>query len=64
MERTKTMLALYKTAKGVENMELRQAPVPQPKANEVLIEIKAAGVCGTDVHIRHDQFPYWPPVIM
>ncbi len=64
MNLPETMLGLYKTAKGVGNMELREAPVPRPKANEVLLEIKAAGICGTDVHIRHDQFPYWPPVIM
>ena len=59
-----TMLALYKTAKGPGNMELRQAPIPRPKEDEVLLEIKAAGICGTDIHIRHDQFPYYPPVIM
>ena len=64
MNLPETMLALYKTAKGPGNMELRQAPVPSPKPNEVLLEIKAAGICGTDIHIRHDQFPYWPPVIM
>lgn len=64
MDRPDMMLALYKTAKGVGNMELRQAPVPQPKASKVLLEIKAAGICGTDIHIRHDKFPYWPPVIM
>lgn len=64
MKRPETMLGLYKTAKGVGNMELREAPVPQPKANEVLLEIKAAGICGTDIHIKHDKFPYWPPVIM
>jgi L-iditol 2-dehydrogenase len=64
VNRPQTMLGLYKTAKGVGNMELREAPVPSPKPNEVLIEIKAAGICGTDIHIRHDQFPYWPPVIM
>jgi len=64
MKRPDTMLALYKTEKGVGNMELREAPVPQPKSNEVLIEIMAAGICGTDIHIRHDQFPYWPPVIL
>lgn len=45
-------------------MELREVPVPVIQPNEVLLEIKAAGICGTDIHIRHDQFPYWPPVIM
>lgn len=58
------MIALYKTSKGVGNLELREAPVPTPKPSEVLIEVKAAGICGTDVHIKHDQFPYWPPVIL
>ena len=58
------MLGLFKTAKGPGNMELREAPVPEPKPDEVLLEIKAAGICGTDIHIKHDLFPYWPPVIM
>lgn len=60
----RTMLGLFKTAKGPGNMELREAPVPAPAPNEVLLEIKACGICGTDIHIKHDQFPYWPPVIM
>jgi len=64
MSKPNTMLGLFKTAKGQGNMELREAPVPEPKANEVLLEIKAAGICGTDIHIKHDSFPYWPPVIM
>lgn len=60
----KTMTGLYKTKKGVDNLALREAPVPRPRPNEVLIEIKAAGICGTDVHIKHDLFPYYPPVIL
>ena len=60
----RTMIGLYKTAKGPGNLELREAPVPEPKANEALLEIKACGICGTDIHILHDKFPYWPPVIM
>ncbi len=58
------MIGLFKTAKGPGNMALMETPVPSPKSNEVLIEVKAAGVCGTDIHIKHDKFPYWPPVIM
>lgn len=58
------MMGLFKTAKGPGNMALLEAPVPSPKPNEVLIEIKAAAICGSDTHIRHDTFPYWPPVIM
>ncbi len=58
------MLALVKTAKGVGNIELRDVPVPKPASNEVLILVKAAGVCGTDIHVKYDEFPYWPPVIL
>ncbi len=64
MSRAETMLGLFKTAKGPGNMALLEAPVPKPMPNEVLVEIKAAGICGTDIHIKHDQFPYWPPVIL
>ncbi len=58
------MQGLFKTAKGPGNMELRETSVPEPQPNEVLLEIKAAGICGTDIHIMRDEFPYWPPVIM
>lgn len=58
------MLALYKTQKGEGFLELREAPIPKIEAHEVLVEVKAAGVCGTDIHIKHDKFPYWPPVIL
>jgi L-iditol 2-dehydrogenase len=58
------MVGLFKTAKGEGNLALLETPIPHPGPDEVLIEIKAAGICGTDVHILHDQYPYWPPVIL
>jgi L-iditol 2-dehydrogenase len=58
------MTALVKTARGEGNVELKQVPVPGIGDGEVLIEVKAAGICGTDLHILHDEFPYWPPVIL
>lgn len=64
MTRPEKMLGLFKTAKGPGNLELRETDVPHPAPNEVLIEVKAAGICGTDIHIKHDTFPYWPPVIL
>lgn len=60
----KTMVGLVKTAKGEGNLELREVPVPSIQPDEVLLKILAAGICGTDIHIKHDKFPYWPPVIM
>ncbi len=58
------MEALVKVAKGEGLVELRDVPVPKIERSDVLIEIKAAGICGTDLHIYHDTFPYWPPVIL
>ena len=58
------MKALVKTAKGVGNLCLMEMPTPSPGPGEALIEIKASGICGTDVHVKHDRFPYWPPVIL
>ncbi|HBP37881.1 MAG TPA: hypothetical protein DD640_03915 [Clostridiales bacterium] len=59
------MKALVKYAKGEGNIEIRNVSIPIiPQDDWVLIKVHAAGVCGTDLHIWHDQFPYWPPVIM
>ncbi|MCX6983957.1 MAG: zinc-binding dehydrogenase [Lentisphaerae bacterium] len=59
------MKALMKVARGPGNVEIREIPIPKiPKDDWVLIKIKVAGVCGTDLHILHDQFRYWPPVVL
>jgi len=58
------MLAVVKYAKGPGNVELREVPVPKPREDEVLIKVMAASICGSDLHIYHDEHPYWPPVIM
>jgi len=58
------MKALVKTQKGVGFIEVKDVPEPSPSAGEVKIKIAACGVCGSDVHVRHDTFPYWPPVIL
>ncbi len=59
------MQALVKVAKGDGFLELREVPEPVLDQDDwVIIEVKGAGICGTDVHIRHDQFPYYPPVTL
>lgn len=35
---------------GPKQYEIREVPVPKPGDGEVLIQMKAAGVCGSDVH--------------
>jgi L-iditol 2-dehydrogenase len=59
------MKALQKYEKGKGFVEVREVPVPKIQHDdEVLINVKAAGVCGTDLHIYDDEFPYWPPVTL
>ena len=53
-----------KFKRGIGNIELRDVDEPKPKRNEVLIKVSAAGICGTDIHIKHDQSFYTPPVIL
>ena len=58
------MKALVKKAKGKGQIELMDYPVPQVKEGYVLIKIKAAGICGSDLKIYDDDHPYYPPVVL
>ena len=58
------MLALVKEKKGEGFLSLQERPKPTCGAGEVLIRVAYGGICGTDLHIRHDQFAYYPPVIL
>ncbi len=58
------MKGLVKYDHGPANMEVREMPVPELKSGDVRVEIRAAGICGTDIHIYKDEYPYNPPVIM
>ena len=39
---------------GLNKMEIREAPVPEPKAGEVLVKVEYVGICGSDVHYFKD----------
>ena len=58
------MRALVKYQKGNGFVEIREVPAPVLKEDEVLIKVSACGICGSDIHIFHDEFPNEPPVIM
>jgi propanol-preferring alcohol dehydrogenase len=45
-----TMKAMILTAPG-KPLELRDIPTPKPEAEQILIKIRACGVCRTDLHI-------------
>lgn len=44
------MKAIVKFARGYGNIEIREIQRPVVKEGEVLVEIKAAGICGSDLH--------------
>ena len=58
------MRALVKTARGNGNVELIEIDEPQCAAGMVKIEVKFSGICGTDLHILHDTFINYPPVVL
>lgn len=37
------------------NFEIRDIPVPEPQENEVLVEIMACAVCGSDIHTAENE---------
>ena len=58
------MKALVKLAPGPGNVGLADRE-PRPLApGDVALEVRAAGLCGTDLHILEDEFKSWPPVTM
>lgn len=58
------MKALVKFAPDKAGMEVRDVPEPEPLEDELKIRVSAVGICGTDIHIMNDEYPYVPPVIM
>lgn len=42
---------------GPQHYEVREVPIPKPGDGDVLIQMKAAGVCGSDVHLFLGENP-------
>ncbi|HEU4760198.1 MAG TPA: alcohol dehydrogenase catalytic domain-containing protein, partial [Dehalococcoidia bacterium] len=47
---------------GKERIEARSAPVPSPGPGEVLLRVRACGICGSDLHFYHGALPAMPNV--
>ena len=58
------MQAVMKVAHGEGQVALRDVDEPVVGRGQVLLEVGAAGICGTDLHIYHDEFATQPPVVM
>ena len=46
---------------GPEKIELRTVPIPEPAPGEILIKVRAATTCGTDVKTYRRGHPKFPP---
>jgi L-iditol 2-dehydrogenase len=58
------MKALVKYAAGNGHVDIREVDEPVCRDDQVSIEVAFCGVCGTDLHVMHDTFRNYPPVIL
>jgi threonine dehydrogenase-like Zn-dependent dehydrogenase len=47
---------------GIGDMQVRDVAAPAPGPGEVLVRVEATGICGTDRHILHGEYPAAVPV--
>lgn len=57
-----SMQALVYT--GPNQMTLDTQPVPEPKPGEVLVRVRAVGICGSDMHAYHGHDDRRPPPLV
>jgi L-iditol 2-dehydrogenase len=58
------VLGVAKLAPGPGNVALVERPEPAARARHVVLDVVAAGICGTDLHIVDDEFPSTAPVTL
>ena len=58
------MKAVVKYADGAQSFGMRDVARPEPARDELLLEVRAVGICGTDIHIIRDEYPHSTPVTL
>jgi L-iditol 2-dehydrogenase len=58
------MRAVVKSRLGDDGVTVARVPRPLPGAGDAIVEVHAAGVCGTDLHLLEDGYPSRPPVVL
>lgn len=58
------MKTLSKTEQGFGHLVIQEKPVPSPGKNEVKIEVKYAGICGSDIHTYEGHYRVAVPVTL
>ena len=49
---------------GPYNLVIEHVDKPEAKAGEVLVKVRATGICGTDIETYHGKYPVKYPLIM
>lgn len=49
---------------ATRDLRLETRPVPEPGPGDVVVAVRAAGICGTDRHLFLGEFPCTPPVTL
>lgn len=49
---------------AVGKLFTRDVAKPEPGPDELLVRVEASGICGTDRHLFHGEFPCTPPVTL
>lgn len=59
-----TMRAVVKSGEGARNVIVDDVLVPVTPPGFAKVQVIATGICGTDVHVAHDEYGYEAPVVM
>src|SRR5262245_290132 len=52
------------TWQGADRFAIDSAPEPVAGPGQVVVDVHAAGICGTDVHATQGLFPWKPPLVL
>ncbi len=52
------------TWRGSDRFSIDEAPEPVAKPGSVVVDVSAAGICGTDIHATQGLFPWTPPLVL
>lgn len=58
------MIGLAKIRPGVGELVLTDRPEPRARSGYVVVEVRGAGICGTDLHIERGEYACRPPVTL
>lgn len=58
------MKAVYKVRDGHDGWEVRDIDRKEPGPGEVELQVMAIGICGSELHLYHDNHFYTPPALI